>query len=65
MDECVAELLHLDLIRRSKSPWGSAPVLVENKTGGYRLAINYQPLNECMKVPVYLMPVPIGNLGNG
>lgn len=56
MDECIEDLLEQDLIRPSTSQWACAPVLVAKKSGGYRLAVDYRPLNAKTKVPVYPMP---------
>lgn len=56
IDECIKDLLDQDLIEPSTSSWASAPVLVAKKTGGYRLAVDYRPLNARTDVPVHPMP---------
>lgn len=56
MDDCIHDLLAQNLIRPSRSQHASAPVLVEKKSGGYRLAVDYRQLNARTKVPVYPMP---------
>lgn len=56
IEGCVDDLLEQGLIRRSTSPWTSAPVLVAKKSGGYRLAVDYRPLNARTRVPAYPMP---------
>lgn len=56
MDSCFADLLEHELIRPSTSQWTSAPVLVAKKSGGFRLAIDYRPLNSRTRVPAYPMP---------
>lgn len=54
-DECIQDLKEEGLIRPSISSWASAPVLVAKKSGGFRLAVDYRPLNSLTKVPVYPM----------
>ncbi|KAL3191219.1 hypothetical protein MRX96_018787 [Rhipicephalus microplus] len=56
MDNCIQYLLAQNLIRPSQSQHASAPVLVEKKSGGYRMAVDYRQLNARTKVPVYPMP---------
>ncbi|KAL3216462.1 hypothetical protein MRX96_033068 [Rhipicephalus microplus] len=56
MDNCIQDLLAQNLIRPSQSQHASAPVLVEKKSGGYRMAVDYRQLNARTKVPVYPMP---------
>lgn len=41
MDNCIHDLLAQNLIHPSRSQHASAPVLVEKKSGGYRLAVDY------------------------
>lgn len=55
MDNCIHDLLAQNLIRPSQSQHASAPVLVE-KSGDYRMAVDYRQLNARTKVPVYPMP---------
>ncbi|KAL3195208.1 hypothetical protein MRX96_001879 [Rhipicephalus microplus] len=45
MDNCIQDLLAQNLIRPSQSQHASAPVLVEKKSGGYRMAVDYRQLN--------------------
>lgn len=56
IEDCVNDLLEQRLIRHSTSPWTSAPVLVAKKSGGYRLAVDYRPLNARTRIPAYPMP---------
>ncbi|KAL3199534.1 hypothetical protein MRX96_013857, partial [Rhipicephalus microplus] len=56
MNNCIHDLLAQNLIRPSQSQHASAPVLVEKKSGGYRMDVDYRQLNARTKVPVY--PVP-------
>ncbi|KAL3203802.1 hypothetical protein MRX96_041720 [Rhipicephalus microplus] len=45
MDNCIQDLLAQNLIRPSQGQHASAPVLVEKKSGGYRMAVDYRQLN--------------------
>ncbi|KAL3212246.1 hypothetical protein MRX96_008082 [Rhipicephalus microplus] len=56
MDNCIQDLLAQNLIRPSQSQHASAQVLVEKKSGGYRMAVDHRQLNARTKVPVYPMP---------
>lgn len=56
MDGCIDDLMAQGLIRRTRGRYASAPVLVEKKSGGYRLAVDYRSLNARTKVPAYPMP---------
>lgn len=56
MDGCIDDLLEEGLIRRTRGRYASAPVLVEKKSGGYRLAVDYRSLNARTRVPAYPMP---------
>ncbi|KAL3183738.1 hypothetical protein MRX96_033816 [Rhipicephalus microplus] len=56
MDNCIQDLLAQNLIRPSQSQHASAPVLIEKKSGGYRMTVDYRQLNARTKVPVYPMP---------
>ena len=54
--EQVEKLLQEDVIEKSKSPWRHAPVVVPKRSGGYRMAIDYRPVNAATKMDAY--PVP-------
>ena len=42
----IPKLLASGIIRKSSSQWRHHPVIVEKKTGGHRIAINYFPVNQ-------------------
>lgn len=50
-------MLKMGIIRESRSPWGSSPVLVTKKTGEWRLCIDYRPINRITKREAYPMPL--------
>lgn len=56
LDGLLDKLISEQIIQPSSSSWASAPVLVAKKSGGYRLAVDYRPLNKRTQVPVYAMP---------
>jgi transposase InsO family protein len=47
------ELMEMDIIEPSTSPWASTAFIVPKPTGGYRFVINYKPLNEHTIPDVY------------
>ena len=57
LDRQIESMLKAGVIRRSKSPWGSAPVFVKKKTGEWRLCLDYRGVNKRMKADAY--PIPL------
>jgi len=55
-DETFEELLELDIIEPSNSPWSSNAFVIGKPDGSYRFLVNYKPLNAVTKVDSY--PVP-------
>lgn len=55
-------LLANNVIRPSKSPWGSVPVFSKKKDGGWRLALDYRQVNKQMKSDGYPIPLVWDNL---
>ena len=51
-----AELLKLDVIRHSKSPWSAPIVPIWKKDGTLRLCVDYRRLNKVTKADRYPMP---------
>ena len=54
--EQVEFLLSQGIIQESRSEWRHAPVIVPKRSGGYRLAIDYRPVNFKTKLDAF--PVP-------
>ncbi|KAI5173369.1 hypothetical protein PAEPH01_1923 [Pancytospora epiphaga] len=52
----VAKLLKAGIIRRSRSPWASAAVLVKKKDGSPRLCVDFRPINDITKKDAYPLP---------
>ena len=52
----VSEMLHHGIIQPSFSPWSSAPVLVQKKSGGKRFAVDYRGLNAKTEKDSYPLP---------
>ena len=52
----VQEMLSHGIIRPSFSPWSSAPVLVQKKSGGKRFAVDYRGLNAKTVSDSYPLP---------
>ena len=52
----VAKMLKLGVIRPSKSPWGSLPVLANKPDGSKRFCVDFRPLNKVLKMDA--MPIP-------
>eukprot|EP01069_Polyplicarium_translucidae_P007953 Polyplicarium_translucidae@DN3172_c0_g1_i2.p1 len=53
----VEEMLRHGVVRPSKSPWGSVPVFVKKKTGGWRMALDYRRVNQQLEADVYPLPL--------
>ena len=49
-------MLAAGVIRPSKSPWGAIPVFVKKKTGEWRIALDYRPVNKQMTFDTYPLP---------
>lgn len=45
LSNTIPQLLEEGVIRKSHSPWRHSPVIVPKRTGGWRVAINYRPVN--------------------
>ena len=54
--EQVEKLLQQGVIEKSRSPWRHAPVVVTKRSGGFRMAVDYRPVNSFTKMDAY--PVP-------
>ena len=52
----VDEMLRNGIIEPSFSPWSSAPVLVQKKSGGKRFAVDYRGLNNKTRKDSYPLP---------
>lgn len=50
-------MLDAGVIRKSDSPWASAPHFVPKKTGEWRMVLDYQEVNKCMTPDAY--PIPL------
>ncbi|KAG7196311.1 hypothetical protein KM043_000003, partial [Ampulex compressa] len=44
------------IIRPSNSQWCNAPVVVRKQDGGYRLCLDFRPVNKVTKTDAYPMP---------
>ena len=56
LDEEVKTLLHLGIIRPSKSQWAAPVILVKKKDGSYRLCMDYRCLNRVTKPDPFSLP---------
>ena len=56
------EMLEKKVIRPSRSEWGFVPVFVRKKDGGWRLCLDYRPLNDRMKGDTYPIPLLWNNV---
>ena len=54
--EQVDYLLSQGIIRKSRSDWRHAPVVVPKRTGGFRLAIDYRPVNSVTRADAFPIP---------
>lgn len=50
-------MLAAGVISPSKSPWGSVPVFVKKKDGGWRLCLDYRRINQQMRPDRYPLPL--------
>ena len=55
-EEQVSYLLAEGIIRKSRSAWRHAPVVVPKRTGGFRLAIDYRPVNSVTRADAFPIP---------
>eukprot|EP01071_Lankesteria_metandrocarpae_P012111 Lankesteria_metandrocarpae@DN5493_c2_g1_i2.p1 len=58
----VTSMLKSGIIRPSKSEWGSVPVFVRKKDGGWRMAIDYRGVNRQLKSDSYPLPLVWDNI---
>jgi len=61
------EMIRLGVVRRSRSPWSSKPVLIKKKDGTIRFCVDYRPLNKITRKDKYPLPnidVIIDKAGN-
>ena len=56
LKEHIQTLLDQGIIKKSSSPWRHAPVIVPKKTGGFRMAIDYRPVNSMTKLDAFPIP---------
>ena len=56
LDEQIPELLRQGIIEESFSEWRHSPVVVPKRSGGFRVAINYKPVNGSTKSYAYPFP---------
>ena len=56
MDQEIEEMLKLDVIELSKSPWSSPVCLVRKKDDSYRFCIDFRKLNQYTKKDAYPIP---------
>ena len=59
MKSQIQELLSQGIIVKSESSWRFAPIVVPKRSGGYRLAIDYRPLNAITEHDAF--PIPNGH----
>ena len=57
IDKTIDEMLDVKVIRRSRSPWSSAEVIVDKKDGSKRFCVDFRKLNQVTKKDSYPLPV--------
>ena len=62
LETTVNQMLQKGVLRKSKSPWGSRPVFVKKKEGGWRLCLDYRQVNSRMEADAYPLPLLWQNL---
>ena len=62
LEQHLKEMLQRKVIRPSRSEWGFVPVFVTKKDGGWRLCLDYRPLNNRMKGDAYPIPLLWSNV---
>ena len=55
-EEQVQKLLAEGVIEKSKSPWRHSPVVVPKRSGGFRMAVDYRPVNSVTEMDAYPIP---------
>ena len=56
VEEMINDMLDLDVIQPTSSPWASPIVLVKKKDGSMRFCVDYRRLNRITKLDVYPLP---------
>ena len=62
LDRQIDSQLKAGVIRPAHGPWGSVPVFVRKKDGGWRVAIDYRGVNRQLKADAYPLPLIWENL---
>ena len=57
LEQHLKDMLEKKVIQPSKSEWGFVPVFVKKKDGGWRLCLDYRPLNKRLEGDAY--PIPL------
>lgn len=56
LQDQIESMLKAGVIRPCRSPWGSVPVFVKKKDGGWRMAVDYRGVNRQLKSDCYPIP---------